>query len=153
LLPGDIERYGVAVDILIFFLFAYYDKKKKGKKLNKGPIGEKGNLSNCQSLVSERLPLSPEVDPGADLMEKSDSAFVKISSVGRSNRCMQQVGGMGPKIPSENKAASPQGWWVMRGFGNGRFSGRPRRGRLVWVNLTVCEWGVRVSFTAHAVSP
>jgi hypothetical protein len=52
LLPGGIEKYGVSGNILIFFLFASYDKKKKGKKLKKGPIGEKGNLSTCQSLVN-----------------------------------------------------------------------------------------------------
>jgi hypothetical protein len=38
--------------MLTFFLFAYDDKKKKGKKLNRRPIGEKGNLSNGQSLVN-----------------------------------------------------------------------------------------------------
>jgi hypothetical protein len=54
-LPGDIEEYGVLGNILIFFLFAYYDKKKKGKKLNRRPRGEKGNLSNCQSLVNGKL--------------------------------------------------------------------------------------------------
>jgi hypothetical protein len=50
-LSNGIERYGVSGNTLIFFLFAFYDKKKKGKKLNKRPIWEKGNLSNCQSLV------------------------------------------------------------------------------------------------------
>jgi hypothetical protein len=50
-LPDGIERYGVSGNILIFFLFAYCDKKKKGKELNGRPIGEKGNLSNGQSLV------------------------------------------------------------------------------------------------------
>jgi hypothetical protein len=42
--------------MLVFFLFACYDKKKKGKGLNREPIGKKGNLSDCQSLVSGRLP-------------------------------------------------------------------------------------------------
>jgi hypothetical protein len=50
-LPDGIERYGVSGNILLFFLFAFYDKKKKGKKLNKRPIWEKGNLGYCQSLV------------------------------------------------------------------------------------------------------
>jgi hypothetical protein len=54
LLPDGIERYGVSGSILIFFLFAYYDKKKKGKKLKRRPIGEKGNLGNCQSLVKKQ---------------------------------------------------------------------------------------------------
>jgi hypothetical protein len=55
-LPGDIEEQGVSGNMLIFFLFAFYDKEKKGKKLDRGPIGEKGNLSDCQSLVKGRLP-------------------------------------------------------------------------------------------------
>jgi hypothetical protein len=38
--------------MLIFFLFVYYDKKKKGKKLNRRPMGERRNLSNGQSLVN-----------------------------------------------------------------------------------------------------
>jgi hypothetical protein len=56
MLPVGIERYRVSGNILFFFFFAYYDKKKKGKKLNKRPIWEKGNLSDCQSLVRGRLP-------------------------------------------------------------------------------------------------
>jgi hypothetical protein len=56
-LSKGIEKYGVSGNILLFFLFAFYDKKKKGKKLNKGAIWEKGNLSNCQSLVRGRMPL------------------------------------------------------------------------------------------------
>jgi hypothetical protein len=55
MLPGDIGEYGVLGNMLVFFLFAFYDKKKKGKKLNRGPIGEKGNLSDCQSLVKGRM--------------------------------------------------------------------------------------------------
>jgi hypothetical protein len=51
-LPDGIEQYGVSGNMLIFFLFAYYDKKKKGKKLNRRPMGEKGNSSNGQSLVN-----------------------------------------------------------------------------------------------------
>jgi hypothetical protein len=53
-LPDGIERYGVSGNTLLFFLFAFYDKKKKGKKLNKGAIWEKGNSSDCQSLVREK---------------------------------------------------------------------------------------------------
>jgi hypothetical protein len=55
-LPDGIERYGVSGNILLFFLFAFYDKKKKGKKLNKRPIWEKGNLGYCQSLVRGAAP-------------------------------------------------------------------------------------------------
>jgi hypothetical protein len=51
-LSDGIERYGVSGNMLIFFLFVYYDKKKKGKKLNRRPMGEKGNLNTGQSLVS-----------------------------------------------------------------------------------------------------
>jgi hypothetical protein len=56
-LSNDIQRYGVSGNILLFFLFAFYDKKKKGKKLNKGAIWEKGNSGYCQSLVSWTPPL------------------------------------------------------------------------------------------------
>jgi hypothetical protein len=63
-LPDGIERYGVSGNILLFVLFAFYDKKKKGKKLNKGPIWEKGKSSDCQSLVRGRLPLPEGVRRG-----------------------------------------------------------------------------------------
>jgi hypothetical protein len=55
-LPGDIEEYGVSGNMPIFFLFAFHDKKKKGKKLDRRSIGGKGNLSDCQSLVNGRPP-------------------------------------------------------------------------------------------------
>jgi hypothetical protein len=74
-LSGDTERYGVPGTTLVFFLFAYYDKKKKGRKLNKRPIWEKGNLSDCQSLVRGR----PPIPVGVWIEEKATPGIIKIS--------------------------------------------------------------------------
>jgi hypothetical protein len=134
-LSDGIEGYGVSGNTLIFFLFAYYDRKKKGKKLNRRPMGEKGNLSNGQSLVN------------SGVIGGIYFRCWEISAFSWDCRGIICLSGNYYRLPARG------GGGVIQDFGNGRLSGRPRRGRLVRVNLTVCGWGVTASLTAHAVSP